>query len=82
MKTDMGNHLNPLRNENWVEANNDEASREFVENDLDNDPNQMMDESILELVPAIPHNKVELPKELGAVNDDSVTIDAETPTAQ
>ena len=42
----------------------------------------MMDESILELVPAIPHSKVELPKELGAVNDDSVTIDAETPTAQ
>ena len=82
MKTDMGNHLNPHGNENWVEANNDEASREFVENDLDNDPNQMMDESSLELVPAIPHSKVELPKELGAVNDDSVTIDAETPTAQ
>ena len=79
----MGNHLNPHRNENWVEAKNDEASPEFVENDLDNDPNQMMDESSLELVPAIPHSKkVELPKELGAVNDDSVTIDAETPTAQ
>ena len=78
----MGNHLNPHGNENLVEANNDEASREFVENDLDNDPNQMMDESSLELVPVIPHSKVESPNEVGAVNDNSMTIDAETPTAQ